>query len=241
MTQGPDMIEDDADDPAAAFDALRRAVETSGAHAAAEMTIIRKGLESALDKFEKFEQPADYSDDLSRIVQQLTEAVQRLDGIEKSPLLKNTPEHHASVIAETVTRVADSAGKRIESEAQGLTRVAGQLDGFIKSARTRGQQQQWVWGASAAGVVAGIVLTLFLPRILPGPIDAAIASTVMNDSRWNAGVDLMQSASPEGLRDFVQAHDLVRANKEALAPCIEAAAKAKKEQPCKITVPVPAQ
>ena len=53
----------------------------------------------------------------------------------------------------------------------------------------------------------------------------------------NAGIALMQAASPDGWRGVADASDLVRVNQEALTACREAAAKAKKEQRCTITVP----
>jgi len=47
----------------------------------------------------------------------------------------------------------------------------------------------------------------------------------------------MQAGSPDGWRGLADASNLVRVNQEALAACREAAAKAKKEQRCTITVP----
>lgn len=52
----PETSPDDAGDPAAAFEALRRTVETQGKQLNAEMTIIRKGVELALEQTEKFRQ-----------------------------------------------------------------------------------------------------------------------------------------------------------------------------------------
>jgi hypothetical protein len=92
-----------------------------------------------------------------------------------------------------------------------------------------------------AGLVAGVLLTLFAPRVLPGSVDMAVASTVMNADRWNAGVSLMQSGSPGGWRGVVDASNLVRMNQQALSACAEAAAKANEDQRCTITVSPPAR
>src|SRR5690606_28687931 len=51
---------DDADDPAVAFEALRRTIEAQGKQLGAEMTVIRRGVEAAFDQFERFQQPTDY-------------------------------------------------------------------------------------------------------------------------------------------------------------------------------------
>lgn len=69
----------------------------------------------------------------------------------------------------------------------------------------------------------------------------AVASTVMNNDRWKAGIALMQSGSPGGWRSIVEASDLVRANREALSACADVVAKVKKDQKCTITVKAPAQ
>jgi len=72
---------------------------------------------------------------------------------------------------------------------------------------------------------------------LPFGGDSAVAAVIMNANRWNAGIALMQAGSPDGWRGLADASSLVRVNQEALAACREAAAKAKKEQRCTITVP----
>ena len=47
----PGAEQDDAGDPAAAFEALRRTIEKQGGQIGAEMTIIRRGVEAAFDQF----------------------------------------------------------------------------------------------------------------------------------------------------------------------------------------------
>lgn len=69
----------------------------------------------------------------------------------------------------------------------------------------------------------------------------AVASVVMNNDRWKAGIALMESGSPEGWHSIVEASELVRANRQALSACAEAAGNAKKDQRCTITVSAPAQ
>lgn len=49
----PEALDEDAGDPAAAFDALRRTIETQGAQIGAEMTVMRRGLEAAFDQLER--------------------------------------------------------------------------------------------------------------------------------------------------------------------------------------------
>ncbi len=59
-TPQPERQEQDDGDPAQAFDALQLTVETLARELGGEMTIIRKGVETAFEEFERFQQPADY-------------------------------------------------------------------------------------------------------------------------------------------------------------------------------------
>ncbi|MEZ5784664.1 MAG: DUF6118 family protein, partial [Rhizobiaceae bacterium] len=68
----------------------------------------------------------------------------------------------------------------------------------------------------AAGVLAGIVLTLFIPNMLPGQLDTRVAGFVMGQDRWNAGVTMMRVADPEGWRGVVDSSQLVRDNAETI-------------------------
>jgi len=232
--------QDDAGDPAQAFEALRRTVNGLAGDLTREMTTVRKGVEAAFEEFEKFQQPPDYGPELGRIVKQVAVVGQALDALQKLPALRNGPDHYARAIENAGDRISEGAARTIEARGQVLERAAGDLREYVRTARLRREQDWWLWGVGAAGLVAGVLLTLFLPRVLPGSVDMAVAATAMNADRWNAGSYLMQSGSATGWRNIVEANDLVRANREALAACSEAAAKANKEQQCSITVAVPA-
>lgn len=233
--------EHDAGDPAQAFEALRASVETMARELAGEMTVIRKGVETAFDEFEKFQQPPDYGRDLGAIVQQLAHVGERLQAVEQSPILRHGAEHYAARLERGGRDLMEKAQQALSRQAGDLERMTGNLARHVVGARERQQQDRWLWGAGAAGLVAGVLLTLFLPRVLPGSVDMAVAATIMSADRWTAGGTLMQSGSPGGWRNLVEAGNLVRENKAALRDCAEAAAKAKKDQKCTITVAAPAQ
>ena len=232
---------DDAGDPAAAFEALRRTVEKQGGQLNAEMTVIRRGVELALEQAEKIRQPPDYGPDLGKIIKFLAVVEQRLEAVEQSPILRNGPQHYAAVLERGGEGLMRTAVQQLERQATDLERAGRNLSAHVASARERRQQDHWLWSAGATGLVAGVLLTLFLPRVLPGSVDMAVASIAMNADRWNAGSALMQSGSPTVWRGLADASNLVRANTDALTRCAEAAAKAKKDQSCTITVKAPAQ
>ena len=231
--------EHDAGDPAQAFEALRASVETMARELAGEMTVIRKGVEAAFDEFEKFQQPPDYGRDLGAIVQQLAHVGECLQAVEQSPILRQGAEYYAARLERGGRDMMEKAQQAFSRQAGDLERMTGNLARHVVGARERHQQDRWLWGAGAAGLVAGVLLTLFLPRVLPGSVDMAVAATIMNADRWNAGIALMQSGSPAGWRGLADASNLVRANTDVLTRCAEAAAKAKKDQDCTIIVKAP--
>ena len=234
-----DLVDDEGD-PAAAFEALRQTIEELAENLAREMTTIRKGVEIALDGQEKVQQPVDYSADLGQMVQQLGIVAQHLEAVEKSPILKNGPEHYARAIERGGESLVKTAAQQLQNESRDLQRVTHELTVQVKSARERGVQNRFLWGIGVAGVVVGILATLFLPAVLPFSAAPRVASFVMGETPWRAGMSLMDFASPEDWRRVAEADQLIEANKAEVAACREAAAKAGKDQRCTITVPVPA-
>ena len=91
----PEALDEDAGDPAAAFDALRRTIETQGAQIGAEMTVMRRGLEAAFDQLERIEPAQDYKPQLAQLVQALDNVAERMHGVEQSPILKQGAQHYA--------------------------------------------------------------------------------------------------------------------------------------------------
>ena len=62
----------------------------------------------------------------------------------------------------------------------------------------------------------------------------------LGETPWRAGMSLMAFDSPDSRQRVALTDQLIAANKETVAACWEAAAKAGKEQRCTITAPVPA-
>lgn len=236
---GPEQ--DNADDAAQAFEALRRAVERMAREVGGEMTIIRKGVEAAFDHFDKYQQPPNYTEEILQLAKQAQNVGKKLAALERSPAMKIGPHEFAQLLERAAVRLTESTKGVLEQRERSFERIRADMAESIRSARVRQDQNRWLWGAGAAGLVVGALLTVFMPRILPGSVDAAIASTVMGGDRWNAGISLLRSASPDDWNNLARANSLVRENRAALTTCAEAAAKAKKDQSCTITVAVPAQ
>jgi hypothetical protein len=178
----------------------------------------------------------DYSADLGLLVQQLGIVAQRLEAVEKSPILKNGPEHYARAIERGGESLVKTAAQQFQNESRDLQRVTHELAGQVKSARERGVQNRFLWGIGATGIVVGILATLFVPAVLPFSAAPRVASFVMGDTPWRAGVSLMNFASAEDWRRVASADQLIEENQVEVAACREAAVKAGEDQQCTITV-----
>ena len=68
-----------------------------------------------------------------------------------------------------------------------------------------------------------MVSTLLLPALLPLSVAPRVASIVMGDSPWRAGMSLMAFDSPEGWDRVVSADQLIEANKAEVLRAVESA------------------
>ncbi|MBS7708145.1 DUF6118 family protein [Chelatococcus asaccharovorans] len=232
----PEVSAEDTGDPAAAFEALRRTVEKQGGQLGAEMTIIRKGVELALEQSEKVLKQPDYGPDLGKIIQFLAVVDERLEAVEQSPILRNGPEHYARALERSGESLVKTAAQQLEGKGRDLEREALNLAAYTKSAYDRRSQDLRMWIAGGIGLLAGALLVLLLPRILPFAADTHVAAIVIGQNRWSAGVTMMQTADPGGWRGVVNASQLARDNAEAIGQCAEAARTAGADQRCTIIV-----
>jgi hypothetical protein len=223
-------MEDEADhhgaaDPAQAFEDLR-----------AEVSVLRRAIEALPGAWEE-SRPPDYTPSLGTIAQGMATVESRLAGIEKHPALRLTPEQHQQAVAQAGNVLMREAAQKLDRAAQDAERERHQLAGLIGTVRKQDEQRNWLLWTASGALVVGLLVSPFVAGVLPFGGDSAVAAVIMQADRWNAGIALMQAGSPDGWRGLAAASDLVRVNQEALAACREAAARAKKEQRCTITVP----
>jgi hypothetical protein len=223
-------MEDEADhhgaaDPAQAFEDLR-----------VEVSELRRAVEALPGAWQE-NQPPDYAPSLGTIAKGLAAVDSRLAGIEKHPALRLTPEQHQQAVAQAGNMLMREAVQKLDRAAQDAERERHQLTGLIGAVRKQDEQRNWLLWTALGALVFGLLVSPFVAGVMPFGGDSAVAALIMKADRWNAGVALMQAGNPEGWRGVADASNLVRVNQEALAACREAAAKAKKEQRCTITVP----
>lgn len=242
--EGTELVvldEDEAGDPAAAFDALRRTIETQGAEISAEMTVMRRGLEAAFDQLEKIEPQADYKPQLAQLVQALDSVAERLHGVEQSPILRQGAQHYAAALERSGEGLVRTAVQQLERQASDLERISSVLASHNRSAFHRKDQDFRMWMAAGIGVVVGVFLILLLPRFLPFSADSRVASFVMGQDRISAAYAMINSVDPLGVKKLEWGAGFYDASGGEISACLEKAKQAGKDQKCTITVPAPAQ
>jgi hypothetical protein len=232
-----DHSEEDPGDPAAAFDALRLAVDTQGANLARELAELRHGIEMTGRRVQEIGGAPDYGVDIARIKESLRQVAGQLQTIQQSPdIVGAAADQYVAKFQESGTVMLRAALIAFDKSSGELERVSQALGERLALAKGRYVRLKFLGlagaGGVAIGVVAGVLMTLFLPRFLPGSTAMDAASTVMGKNRWDAGTDLMQTGDPKKWNDFMYADSVIWANKNTLAGCRDAAAKAKKNQPC---------
>ena len=232
-------LDEDAGDPAAAFDALRHTIETQVAQIGAEMTVMRRGLEAAFDQLEKIEPAQDYKPQLAQLVQALDNVAERLHGVEQSPILKQGAQHYAALLERSGEALIRTAAQQLERQASDLEHAGRNLAAHTKSAYDRKSQDFRMWMAGLVGLFVGILLILLLPRFLPFSADSHVASLVMGHDRVNAAYAVIDSVDPDRSKKLKWGGQFYNASGGEISVCLETAKQTGRDQKCTITVPAP--
>jgi Family of unknown function (DUF6118) len=236
--QEPETFEDHEADAAAAFEALRSRVESLHGNLTREMTTIRKGVEYALDQLDRRGPSVDYSAEIGRTNQMLARISERLQGIEQLPVLRQGAEHYARVIERSGESLVRVAAQQFEYESRDFQSTARNLAAHVASAREARQQNQWLIIVGLAGLLSGIVLVLFLSRLLPVSISSHAAALVMGNDRVSAGQAMIETADPDAGRAISRGGWVYDNNRETIDSCIQQMLKSQKEQTCEVRLPV---
>ncbi len=237
MTHDADMNDsaegEGAGDPAVAFDALRLSVETQGASLAQQIADLRRGVEAASEGIDRIGRGPDASGDLTGIMKSLDQVSGQLQAIQnaQSPI-EVAADRYVKKFQESGTAMLGAAITVFGKSSHELRGVSEELGERLALAKGRYVRLKFLGFAGAGGAVAGILMTLFLPRFLPASAAMTAASTVMGEDRWDAGAALMRAGDLRKWDNYMNAVRVVWTNRAALSVCQDAAAKAKKKQPC---------
>ena len=200
-----------ADPAAVAFEALRREV--------ALLNVALAGLAA-----ERASAP-DYSETLGEIAQGVRVAVARVGRLAASPALALAPAE----MARQITAAGDEARRQdratLHQAQEALQRAAGDLHGWIDTARLASVQNWRLAQAALASVIGGAILGASFPAIVvqaaPGgwAWPEKRAARVLHRDMWSAGERMLTTANPDRWREMQTAQRIVDQNSEALARC----------------------
>lgn len=183
-----------ADPAAVAFEALRREV--------ALLNVAVAGLAA-----ERVRSP-DYSETLGEIGQSVRVAVARMGKLASSAALALTPAE----IAQQITAAGDEARRQdratLHQAQEMLRRAAGDLTGWVDTARLASVQNWRLLQAALAGVIGGAVLGASFPAIVAqaAPEQWAWpekrAARVLQRDMWSAGERMLSVADPQRWREI---------------------------------------
>jgi hypothetical protein len=224
--------EDEADEAAKAFDALRKSIDRRNTATTAELKTIRKGVEALFDQIEALQAKPDFAADLAQLKQLGVVVAERLEALEASPALKqgiNAFERAGTDLVKTSAQAFDQKAQRFDYAAASLERIT-------KNINDRHIYRRHAVIAGGIGVVAGALLLLFLPRLLPFDSDSHVAAAIMGKPRWEAGAAIMQATNPDSWKKISLDAQLGADNADTLTHCRQVASKSGQTQKCAVKV-----
>jgi hypothetical protein len=201
------MPEDQATDPAKAFEDLR-----------AEVSVLRKAVE-ALPGAIRENRPPDYAQDLAVIGKGLDEIGGQLDTIQKSPALRMTPEQQGVSIANAGHAMISEAAETLRRAAQSADHERSNLSYLIGTVKAKRQEWRDLLWTAGVMLAIGLFVSPFIAGLLPFGLNTRVAALVMMHDRWDAGEALMQASNPAEWAQIVADTNLVQANRDKITDC----------------------
>lgn len=221
------MAEDQAGDPAQAFEDLR-----------AEVSVLRRAIEG-LPALMREHRPPDYSQDLAILGKGLDEIGQSLETVLASPALNLTPEQQGQGIARAGSTLVREAAQRLDRAAQEAERERARLSGLIGQVLARDRQVRLLCWTGGVALAVGLLLSPIVASVLPFGLNTRVAALVMREDRWTAGGKLMRAANPVGWGQVVADIQLADDNRETIQACRAAAVESGKRQRCIVALEPP--
>ena len=226
----------EGDDPVEAFERLR-----------AEVAMMRRAVEGLAAERAQAAPAPNYDETLGQFARALDGINGRLDAIVTQPALAMTPDAMRQRIEAAASAARREDRDELARARNGLDRAAGQLEGYVVSARRGDEQNRWLTGAGAGGVVLGLLLW----ATFAGPIVRAVpeswhwreerAAQAMDMPMWQAGGQLLATADPAAYRTLIADEQIARANRDTIEGCRKAARKAGDSVKCTIRVEAASQ
>jgi Family of unknown function (DUF6118) len=183
------------------------------------------------------EKTPDYSPTLGAMSTTLKALSGRLSVMEQHPAFQMMPDAYDAAIRGAGAGLVKSVHVALSQHGAALEAERVRIAGLVSQARTAAEQKRWLQAVGAAGLGLGLFLFPLIAAFAPGGSYLA-AWTRGSLDRWQAGVDLLSAANPNGVAEVNRVWTVAQENRETLNRCIEAARQSKEPQACTITVPV---
>lgn len=241
LLNGPEP-EPQAGTAAEAFARLAASVEAMDARFDGRLAVIARALEHIAIEKQGIEVP-DYNPTLAKINATLAEFAKHMKALSQSEALRVTPEGMAERIA-TAAEAARAADRIAIKDMRELTRQSNAaINKAIGTIRAKeGQRNHLLYAVGIAILVLSLLWLLYpgwaasmAPQSWQWP-ERVARRTMGEPTLWDAGIRLMRAGNPEGWQAIVDAADMRQANRETIAACERAAAKAKEPVRCTIRI-----
>lgn len=185
----------------------------------------------------------DYNPTLEKTNAYLAAIHKRMKAIEDAPALDMTPEDMGARIAASAeaAREADRIAIKEMRELNRQNNTA--MNKAVGTLRAKEDQRRHMLYAIGGATLAVSLLWLIYPGwaasigLQSWQWPERVARRSMGEpTLWDAGIRLMQAGNPEGWQAIVDAADMRQANRDTIAACERAAAKAKEPVRCTIRI-----
>ena len=207
-----------------------------------EVALVRRAVQQLAAEKSEIRIP-DYSETLGELSKHLGAAERTLRAIVAKPAMEMTPEEMARQIDRAARQARDATESEMQRAQVRFDNAAYELRGTISTLRAAHEQRIHLIWAAGGGILAGCLLWSILPgafaRALPErwQLPERMAAHIIGaPTIWEGGVRLIQVGSPEAYRAISAAAVMRQDNKEKIAGCEKAAAKAQRSVRCTITI-----
>ena len=206
------------------------------------MAVIARALEHIAMEKQSIEFP-DYGPTLAKMNGSLTTLAGQTKNIMDAPAMQLTPESMAERIGEAAVAARETDRATIKKSLELHHQAHADQMRAVGTIRTKQEQRRQILYCGGGVALAISLLWLIYPGWAAsiGPQswlwpERVASRTLGEPSLWDAGIRLMRAGNPEGWRLIVDAADLARENRDTIATCEKAAAKAGKPVRCTISI-----
>lgn len=209
------------------------------------MAVMARALEHIAIEKQSIEFP-DYGPTLAKMNGYLATLAGQTKTIMDAPAMQMTPESMAERIAEAADAAREADRATIKKSLELHHQAHAEQMRAVGTIRTKHEQRWHVFYCGGGAALAVSLLWLIYPGWAAsiGPQswlwpERVARRTLGEVSLWDSGIRLMRTGNPEEWQAIVDAADLARKNRDTLAACQKAAAKARKPVICTVSVTMP--